>query len=202
MGRKSNCVKVCIRIDFGWQEKYFSILLYFSFYFHTFRMLIKLTLYEKNYFFYYGNLYFLEAETTTIEHVSIPLTNSQLLELFRNMSPLAQTRVAVFNLLTEGEVEFWSTEGPGVLVMYFTAPWKGPCKRYRLIFEKVANDYTNKECHFGRIDIDQAGEDIATKYGVNTLPTTLIIKNNKIVAKAVGLIREETLRALVNQYKA
>ena len=62
---------------------------------------------------------FLEAETTTIEHVSIPLTNSQLLELFRNMSPLAQTRVAVFNLLTEGEVEFWSTEGPGVLVMYF-----------------------------------------------------------------------------------
>ena len=36
----------------------------------------------------------------------------------------------------------------------------------------------------------------------NTLPTTLIIKNNKIVAKAVGLIREETLRALVNQYKA
>lgn len=57
---------------------------------------------------------FLEAETTTIEHVSIPLTNSQLLELFRNMSPLAQTRVAVFNLLTEGEVEFWSTEGPGV----------------------------------------------------------------------------------------
>lgn len=144
----------------------------------------------------------LEAETTTIEHVSIPLTNSQLLELFRNMSPLAQTRVAVFNLLTEGEVEFWSTEGPGVLVMYFTAPWNGPCKRYRLIFEKVANDYTNKECHFGRIDIDQAGEDIATKYGVNTLPTTLIIKNNKIVAKAVGLIREETLRALVNQYKA
>lgn len=85
---------------------------------------------------------FLEAETTTIEHVSIPLTNSQLLELFRNMSPLAQTRVAVFNLLTEGEVEFWSTEGPGVLVMYFTAPWNGPCKRYRLIFEKVANDYT------------------------------------------------------------
>ena len=165
-------------------------------------MLIKLTLYEKNYFFYYGNLYFLEAETTTIEHVSIPLTNSQLLELFRNMSPLAQTRVAVFNLLTEGEVEFWSTEGPGVLVMYFTAPWNGPCKRYRLIFEKVANDYTNKECHFGRIDIDQAGEDITTKYGVNTLPTTLIIKNNKIVAKAVGLIREETLRALVNQYKA
>lgn len=61
---------------------------------------------------------------------------------------------------------------------------------------------SNKECHFGRIDIDQAGEDIATKYGVNTLPTTLIIKNNKIVAKAVGLIREETLRALVNQYKA
>lgn len=80
---------------------------------------------------------FLEAETTTIEHVSIPLTNSQLLELFRNMSPLAQTRVAVFNLLTEGEVEFWSTEGPGVLVMYFTAPWNGPCKRYRLIFEKL-----------------------------------------------------------------
>ena len=62
---------------------------------------------------------FLEAETTTIEHVSIPLTNSQLLELFRNMSPLAQTRVAVFNLLTEEDIRIWSTTGPGVLAIYF-----------------------------------------------------------------------------------
>ena len=75
---------------------------------------------------------FLEAETTTIEHVSIPLTNSQLLELFRNMSPLAQTRVAVFNLLTEGDsTNSGQLEGPGVLSdILLRHPWRGPCRMY------------------------------------------------------------------------
>ncbi|WP_417020613.1 hypothetical protein, partial [Alistipes shahii] len=48
-------------------------------------------------------------------------------------------------------------------------------------------------------DIDQQ---IRTKYGVNEMPTTFIIKQNEIVAKAVGIIEESTLKALVNQYKA
>jgi len=34
------------------------------------------------------------------------------------------------------------------------------------------------------------------------MPTTFIIKQNEIVAKAVGIIEESTLKALVNQYKA
>ena len=34
---------------------------------------------------------FLDAETPTIEHISIPLTDAQLLELFQNLNPLAQT---------------------------------------------------------------------------------------------------------------
>lgn len=145
---------------------------------------------------------FLDAETPTIEHISIPLTDAQLLELFQNLNPLAQTRAAVFNLLTEEDVRIWSKTEPCVLVVYFSAPWNGPSKMYKPLFDKVANDYTNKECHFGCIDIDQAEKDIAAKYGVTLIPTTLIIKNDQIVAKAAGLITEETLRVLINQYKA
>ena len=145
---------------------------------------------------------FLEAETTTIEHVSIPLTNSQLLELFRNMSPLAQTRVAVFNLLTEEDIRIWSTTGPGVLAIYFWAAWHGPSRMYASRFEKVAEWYTNEECYFGKINFEDIDQQIRTKYGVNEMPTTFIIKQNEIVAKAVGIIEESTLKALVNQYKA
>jgi len=143
-----------------------------------------------------------EAAAPTIEHVSIPLTDSQLLELFRNMSPLAQTRVAVFRFLTEEDIRIWSLSGPGVLVVHFGASWSGPSKLYRLTFEKVANNYTSDECYFGYADVDDLGDQVTAKYGVHEVPTTLIIKNSEIVAKAVGLIREETLKALVNQYKA
>jgi len=142
-----------------------------------------------------------EAAAPTIEHVSIPLTDSQLLELFRNMSPLAQTRVAVFYLSSKEEIEYWSTVGPGVLVVHFGASWSGPCKLYRSTFAKVANDYPSQACYFGYVDIDDLGAQVTAKYGVRAAPTTLIIKYNTIVATAVGRLEETTLKALVDQYK-
>ena len=41
--------------------------------------------------------------------------------------------------------------------------WCGPCKMYSAIFESIANNYTNQECHFGRIDVDKA-TDLGNKY--------------------------------------
>ncbi len=145
---------------------------------------------------------FSEAETPTIEHVSIPLTNSQLLELFHSMSPLAQTRVVVFNLFTETEVKYWSTTGPGVLVVYFGAFWHGPSLRYGQIFSTVANMYTNKECFFAKIDYNNADPKLLSDYRIQVMPTTLIIKYNQVVIKVVGIIEETKLRALVDEYKA
>jgi len=110
--------------------------------------------------------------------------------------------VAVFNLLTEEDIRIWSTTGPGVLAIYFWAPWHGPSRMYASRFEKVAEWYTNEECYFGKINFEDIDQQIRTKYGVNEMPTTFIIKQNEIVAKAVGIIEESTLKALVNQYKA
>ena len=69
------------------------------------------------------------------------------------------------------------------------------------IFESIANNYTNQECHFGRIDVDKA-TDLGNNYRISKLPTTFIIKQNQIVATAVGVLQNQTLKALVDQYKA
>ena len=79
--------------------------------------------------------------------------------------------------------------------------WCGPCKMYNAIFESIANNYTNQECHFGRIDVDKA-TDLGNNYRISKLPTTFIIKQNQIVATAVGVLQNQTLKALVDQYKA
>ena len=72
---------------------------------------------------------------------------------------------------------------------------------YNAIFESIANNYINQECHFGRIDVDKA-TDLGNNYRISKLPTTFIIKQNQIVATAVGVLQNQTLKALVDQYKA
>ena len=123
-------------------------------------------------------------------------------QLYGLIGPNGAGKTTVFNLLTEEDIRIWSTTGPGVLAIYFWAPWHGPSRMYASRFEKVAEWYTNEECYFGKINFEDIDQQIRTKYGVNEMPTTFIIKQNEIVAKAVGIIEESTLKALVNQYKA
>ena len=120
---------------------------------------------------------------------------------FANQSTFLEAETTTIEL-TEEDIRIWSTTGPGVLAIYFWAPWHGPSRMYASRFEKVAEWYTNEECYFGKINFEDIDQQIRTKYGVNEMPTTFIIKQNEIVAKAVGIIEESTLKALVNQYKA
>ena len=76
----------------------------------------------------------------------------------------------------------------------FYADWCGPCKAYSPIVESVAAE--NEDIKVVKIDVDNA-QDIAMKYQVMSIPTTVIIKNGQEVNRAVGMMSKSDLVEMV-----
>jgi thioredoxin 1 len=82
-------------------------------------------------------------------------------------------------------------------VIKFSAPWCGPCKTYKIIFDAVISEYpdiTVKE-----VDIDD-NADIAKKYSIASIPTTIITKNNVELDRLKGIIAGKELKSTLNKY--
>lgn len=80
------------------------------------------------------------------------------------------------------------------VVIDFYADWCGPCKAYAPIVEKVAEE--NEDIKVVKVDVDMA-QDIAMKYQVMSIPTTVIIKNGQEINRAVGMISKTDLIEMV-----
>ena len=81
-----------------------------------------------------------------------------------------------------------------IVVIDFYATWCSPCKIYTPIVEEFAKE--NEEIKVVKIDIDET-QDIAMKYNVMSIPTTIIIKDGKEVDRAVGVINKDVLSQMV-----
>lgn len=84
----------------------------------------------------------------------------------------------------------------GVVVIDFAAAWCGPCQMMGPIFEKVAGEYDGK-AKFLKIDIDQAQE-LAVRFGVQSIPTLLILKDGEEADRHVGMMPEPALKKFVD----
>ena len=74
-----------------------------------------------------------------------------------------------------------------LLLIDFWAEWCGPCKSMHPIFTRMAKKY--KQVRFARVNVDDA-QDIAVKYGVQSIPTFIMFKNGEIVNRMVGAVGE------------
>lgn len=81
-------------------------------------------------------------------------------------------------------------------VKQFSATWCSPCKMLKPIVNEIKGEMPNVKFH--QIDVDENG-DLATKYGVRSVPTIVIEKNGKEVKRFVGLQQKGVL---VNEIKS
>lgn len=77
------------------------------------------------------------------------------------------------------------------VVIDFMADWCGTCKMYSPIFEKVSKDTNNAT--FVKVDVDTLS-DISAEWGIQSIPTTVFMKNNKEASRFSGFIAEDKLR--------
>ncbi|MSR29399.1 MAG: thioredoxin [Phycisphaerales bacterium] len=73
----------------------------------------------------------------------------------------------------------------------FWAEWCGPCRALGPAIDEVANDYQGK-AKVGKLNVDNS-RDVALKYGIQSIPTLLVIKNGQVHKKMVGLVSKTVL---------
>ena len=69
------------------------------------------------------------------------------------------------------------------VLLDFFATWCGPCRMIAPFIEQIADEHP--EYVVAKIDVDEEPE-LAQQFGVQSIPTLVVIKNGEVVNTAVG----------------
>lgn len=79
------------------------------------------------------------------------------------------------------QAEVMNSEKP--VLLDFWAPWCGPCRMVVPIIEEIAKE--RADIKVGKVNVDEQPE-LASQFGVMSIPTLVVMKDGKIVNQAMG----------------
>lgn len=90
---------------------------------------------------------------------------------------------------------FNATVSEGVSLLDFWAPWCGPCKMQTPIVEELAEELKG-QATIAKVNVDEEPE-LASQFGVMSIPTLIVFKNGQPVDKLVGLQSKDSLKTKI-----
>src|SRR5215510_538894 len=84
--------------------------------------------------------------------------------------------------------------GADLALVDFWASWCGPCAMFGPVFEKVSEEHPGAV--FAKVDTD-AEQELAASFGISSIPTLMIIRDNVIVYAQPGALPEPALQELI-----
>ena len=75
---------------------------------------------------------------------------------------------------------------------YFSATWCGPCKVFKPLMTEIASEGNSVQF----IDVDEQ-QNLASQYGIRSVPTTVIEENGIEVDRFVGAISKDQILAKI-----
>ncbi|KAI4320437.1 hypothetical protein MLD38_033919 [Melastoma candidum] len=88
------------------------------------------------------------------------------------------------------------SQTPQLMVVDFAASWCGPCKLMEPTVHSLASKFPGVS--FAKIDVDELS-DVAREFGVQAMPTFVLMKKGKEIARVVGAKKQE-LESLVQRH--
>ena len=76
----------------------------------------------------------------------------------------------------------------------FYADWCGPCRMVSPIVDEIAEEYP--EILVCKVNVDE-NPDLASEFGIVSIPTLIVMKNGEVVEKALGARPKAGILALV-----
>lgn len=79
----------------------------------------------------------------------------------------------------------------------FWATWCGPCRMAGPVLEELSEEYKDK-VNIMKLDVD-VNQNTASKYGVMSIPTTILFKDGKEIARQVGFAGKAAFEDIVKK---
>ncbi|XP_071707705.1 thioredoxin H2 [Rutidosis leptorrhynchoides] len=116
------------------------------------------------------------------------------------VSPSEESRVIEFHSSNRWQLHYNnSKQSPKLMVVDFSASWCGPCKMLEPFIRSLASKYP--EIDFIKIDVDEL-QDVAKQFGVQAMPTLVLLKQGKEVERVIGAKKDELERKILKNREA
>ena len=92
------------------------------------------------------------------------------------------------------EAEVVNSDKP--VLIDFWAEWCGPCRMLAPTVDAIANE--RNDIVVGKINVDDEPK-LAVSFGIDSIPTLIIVKNGEIAGKLVGYNSKTIVESFINK---
>ena len=100
--------------------------------------------------------------------------------------------------LNENNFEVNVLKSNKMTLVDFWAPWCGPCRKMTPVLEQIQNEMMD-HVKIVKVDTDK-NQNLASEYGVFSLPSLLLFKEGQVKEVMVGLIPKSSVISNIKKY--
>ncbi|CAL4325797.1 Thioredoxin 1 [Buchnera aphidicola (Eriosoma grossulariae)] len=101
-------------------------------------------------------------------------------------------------ILNDSNFDSYVLNESSFILIDFWASWCNPCKLLSPILDDISKEFKHNLI-IGKVDVEK-NPNTGVKYSIQSVPTLLLLKNNKIIDKKIGMLSKYELKNFLLMY--